>query len=65
MTKRKPGRPKLSRPCHPNRAIGRVDDETWERIKAGAAVAQMREGITFTQWLVQLADRHAKRELRG
>jgi uncharacterized protein (DUF1778 family) len=64
MTKKQPkrGRPPTERGAynpHPARQLGRVSEEEWELIKAGAEAS----GKSLTQWGVAELLRAAKREL--
>lgn len=42
----------------PNRAIGRIPDDVWSEIKAGAE----RAGVPFTQWAAEILLRAARRQ---
>ncbi len=47
------------------RQVGRVDDETWSVIQAGADAAKERGDVeTFSQWAITKLSAAAKRELR-
>lgn len=48
-----------------SRQVGRVDDETWSTIKAGAEAAKIRGDVqSHTEWMIKKLLAAAKRELR-
>lgn len=57
----RPPKPKGEKFQTPPRSLGRVSDEDWETIQAGAR----ESGETFTKWATEVLLRAAKRLLRG
>jgi hypothetical protein len=68
-TKTKPTPKRMGRPptrhgvYDPPRVIGRVSDEDWELIKAGAAIHRNNTGESYTEWAVAILLKEAKKLL--
>jgi hypothetical protein len=57
----KTGRPPTERGAYnwiPNRALGRIPDDVWAEIKAGAE----RAGVPFTQWAAEILLKAARKQ---
>lgn len=58
----KGGRPRTRHGMYdPPRMLGRVSEEQWDKIKAGAEVYQEATGGNFTEWAVGVLLKEAKR----
>jgi len=68
-TKTKPAPKRIGRPptrngvYDPPRVIGRVSNENWEIIKAGAAIHRNNTGESYTEWAVEILLKEARKLL--
>lgn len=62
MTKSTPkrGRPPIDRDWHPQRQLGRVSDDEWNKLKQAAE----QSGKTFTKWALDILLRAARKAKR-
>lgn len=62
LPRNKGGRPPTRHGMYdPARMLGRVSEEQWDKIKAGAEVYREATGGSFTEWAVGVLLREAKR----